>query len=101
MDLTQLVIRAGLVALVVPWLVELLKLPGCANALKDNKPLTRLVALVVVAVGAAIADWVPDRSLTLNTWLPVVIVSAPTAEASYAWITKSILGWAAARKAGA
>jgi hypothetical protein len=100
-DLTDLAIRAGAVALIGPWLVELIKLPKCAAALQDSKALTRLVALVVLCLGAFVADWLPDGAVTLKTWLPVVLLGAPAMEASYAWIVKALTGAVAARKAGA
>lgn len=90
MDLSTVAGRAAAVAVVVSVLLWALREKCVVDALAQNKWLTRGVSVACVALGAAVADWLPDRALTFQTWLPVFVGAVPTTEFSYQWIVKSI-----------
>lgn len=79
-------VRTALVAIIAALLVQGVKrLQGNIAA---SKALARVVTLAVVAIGALVADWAPDGTVTLATWWPVAWQGALGAEFSYQWMLK-------------
>lgn len=84
--------RVAVVSVLAAAAVELVK--SWAPALAASKWLTRALAVVVVAFGAAAADWCPDGVLTVQSWLGYAATSLMGAELSYQWALKALAKWA-------
>lgn len=79
-------VRTALVAIIAALLVQGVK--RLQGQIAASKALARAVTLIVVAIGAFVADWAPDGTVTLATWWPVAWQGALGAEFSYQWILK-------------
>jgi len=81
-------VRTALVAIIAALLVQGVK--RLQANIAASKALARIVTLAVVAIGAFVADWAPDGTVTLATWWPVAWQGALGAEFSYQWLVKYV-----------
>jgi len=66
----------------------------------DNKLALRATVLGVCGAGAFIAAWGPDGKMSVAEWWAFFWPTVTTAELSYQWLLKSILGWISGDKGG-
>ncbi|OPZ85557.1 MAG: hypothetical protein BWY74_03880 [Firmicutes bacterium ADurb.Bin419] len=82
------VIIAFVSSLAIPIIIQIIK--KYAKVFESNKWVARIVAVLIAAAVAAVADIKPDGKIVFETWWAIFGTNVLGIEFSYQWIIKTL-----------